>query len=517
MTSPDRSATKPSPSRRRAVLYARVSSKEQEKEGFSIPAQLKLLRDYALREGLDVAREYVDIETAKQVGRTSFGEMVDYLEKHPAAGIVLVEKTDRLYRNLKDWVTVDELDIEIHFVKENVVLSRDARSAEKFMHGIKVLMAKNYIDNLAEEARKGMSEKAAQGIWPTKAPLGYRNVDGPAGKKIVVPDPDTAALIASVFEWYATGSRSLKDVTRKAQAAGLVYRRTGSPVPVSAIHKALRNPIYMGEFDWHGRRYQGTHEPLVSRELWARVQRVMDLRQAKKRRRSKHDFAFAGLIECGHCGCAVTGEIKKQRYVYYRCTGYKGECGEPYVREEVLEQQFGELLGQLSFDDEVLEWVRDALKTSHAEEQREHEQAIVRLQSEYERLQRRIHAMYVDKLDGRVDAEFHDRMAAEWRGEQSRCLREIERHQAADRTYLEEGIRLLELARNAQRLFLKQPPREQRRLLECVVSNSTWRDGRLTATLRQPFDLLAQTNALAARSAARRGSKRTNSESWLGD
>lgn len=68
---------------------------------------------------------------------------------------ILVEKTDRLYRNIKDWVTLDEFDIEIHFVKENFVLSRDSKSSEKFLHGIKVLMAKNYIDNLSEEVRKG--------------------------------------------------------------------------------------------------------------------------------------------------------------------------------------------------------------------------------------------------------------------------------------------------------------------------------------------------------------------------
>ena len=115
-----------------------------------------------------MAQEYVDVETAKQTGRAAFGEMVAYLKAHPAVRVMLVEKTDRLYRNLKDWVTVDELDVEIHFPKEGVVLSRESRSSEKFMHGIKVLMAKNYIDNLSEEARKGMQEKAEQGIWPTK-------------------------------------------------------------------------------------------------------------------------------------------------------------------------------------------------------------------------------------------------------------------------------------------------------------------------------------------------------------
>jgi len=92
--------------------------------------------------------------------------------------VLLVEKTDRLYRNLKDYVTMDELDLEIHFVKESVVLSKESRSSEKFMHGIKVLMAKNYIDNLSEETRKGMLEKAVQSIYPSFAPLGYRNVMG---------------------------------------------------------------------------------------------------------------------------------------------------------------------------------------------------------------------------------------------------------------------------------------------------------------------------------------------------
>ena len=90
---------------RQAVIYARVSSKEQEKEGFSIPAQLKLLREYATAHGLVVAHEYVDVETAKQTGRAAFGEMVGYLKRHPEIRVMLVEKTDRLYRNLKDWVT----------------------------------------------------------------------------------------------------------------------------------------------------------------------------------------------------------------------------------------------------------------------------------------------------------------------------------------------------------------------------------------------------------------------------
>ena len=512
------------PARKQAVIYARVSSKEQEKEGFSIPAQLKLLKEYAAAQGFTVAQEYVDVETAKQTGRAAFGEMVAYLKAHPAIRVLLVEKTDRLYRNLKDWVTIDELGVEIHLPKEGVVLSRESRSSEKFMHGIKVLMAKNYIDNLSEEARKGMQEKAEQGIWPTKTPLGYRNVAGPDGKKIIATDPDVAPIVSKLFEWYATGRYSLQEAARKAREAGLAHRKSGAKVPVSTLHTILRNRLYTGQFEWNGKLIQGKHEPLVSVELWERVQGVLDGRFAKKHRRMTHDFAFSGLIACAKCGCSVVGEIKKQRYVYYHCTGYADKCqGNPascrrrYVREEVLESQFTALLGRLQFDDEVLAWVREALRASHADERREHGEAIRRLQAEHQRLGNRINAMYLDKLDGRVDAAFFDKMSAEWRAEQNRCLREIERHEAAEQSYMDEGVQILELARNAQSLFERQEPREKRRLLSFVLSNCTWEDGEVVATFRQPFDLLAETTTIAARREAGNTVIPAKSEIWLGD
>ena len=87
-----------------AVLYARVSSKEQEREGFSIPAQTKLLRSYAERNDFKVVATFIDVETAKQAGRTNFGNMLVFLRNNSGIKIILVEKTDRLYRNFKDYL-----------------------------------------------------------------------------------------------------------------------------------------------------------------------------------------------------------------------------------------------------------------------------------------------------------------------------------------------------------------------------------------------------------------------------
>ncbi|MBK9304587.1 MAG: recombinase family protein [bacterium] len=172
------------------MIYLRVSSKEQAEEGFSIPAQKRLLEEYASRNDLRVAQVYADVETAKRAGRTSFGEMIRYLRTNKSCRTILVEKTDRLYRNIRDWVTVDELCVDVHLVKEGTILTDKARSSEKFMHGIRVLMAKNYIENLGEETSKGMLEKARQGLYPSQAPLGYSN-NREAGS--IEPDPERAS------------------------------------------------------------------------------------------------------------------------------------------------------------------------------------------------------------------------------------------------------------------------------------------------------------------------------------
>jgi len=151
------------------------------------------------------------------------------------------------------------------------VLSEDSRSSEKFMHGIKVLMAKNYIDNLGEEVRKGMIEKARQGHWPTVAPVGYQNN---LATHRIEPDPERAPIIVKLFEWYASGEYSLKALTKKAAAAGLTNRTGGTPLVKAKIHQLLQNPIYYGEFYWLGKLHQGLHKPIISRDLFTRVQDV---------------------------------------------------------------------------------------------------------------------------------------------------------------------------------------------------------------------------------------------------
>ncbi|MCP4602356.1 MAG: recombinase family protein, partial [Proteobacteria bacterium] len=176
---------------------------------------------------------------------------------------------------------------------------------------------------------------------------------------------------------------------------------------------------------------------------------------------------------------------------------------------------FSQVLEELTFDEEVVGWVTVALRESHADEKEYHDREIARLQGEYRKLQNRCDAMYTDKLDGRIDNDYFDRKAAEWQIEQDRLLRNTEQHQKANKSYFDEGIRILELARKASGLFKKQSAQEKRRLLNFLLSNSTWKDGKLSVTYRQPFDIIAKSAVVQKEKEATYATSPSISDIWL--
>ena len=425
--------------------------------------------------------------------------MLAYLRKHRDCRVLLVEKTDRLYRNFRDMVTLDDSDLEIHFVKQNSILTKESRSSEKFMHGLSVLMAKNYIDNLSEEVKKGVRTEAAQGLWPSYAPIGYLNTVRPDGKRIVVPDPVLGPIVTQLFEWFAKEEFSLKALAKKAYEEGFRFRKSEGKVPVTTLHHILRKRIYMGDFDYGGRTYEGSHEPLVSREVWDRVQEILDGRHAKKHRKVTHDFVYSGMVCCGHCGCSMVGEVKKGRYVYYHCTGYRGKCPEPYTREETLERQFAAILRGLVLPPAVLTWLQSELVESDQTERAARAQVTRRQEMELERLQARMDVLYEDRLDGRIDTATYDSKARAIRQQQEQFRQKIRTAAAMMLPPAIEAVDLIMLTSRAADLFAEQVGAEQRKLLRFVVKEASWKGGELRMSLREPFEELRLSNSTSDR------------------
>lgn len=478
----------------RGVLYSRVSSRDQEQEGFSIPAQERLLHEYAAAKGISIAQEFVDVETAKATGRTGFNRMLDYVKKHGVRNI-LVEKTDRLYRNIKDWATLDELGINIHFVKEGVVIGPDSRSSDQLVHGIKVLMARNYSLNLGEETKKGQTQKALSGIYPSFAPMGYQNVEGPHGKRIITPNQNEAPVITELFNQFATGNYSLKTLVVQTRERGITVR--GKKLQVSTLHCILRKKIYNGTFDYDGKTYQGTHEPLTTKETWDCVQRILDGRKEHQTKAIRREFPFSGLIQCGHCGCAYVAELKKKRYVYYHCTGHRGKCLEPYTRQETLAKELASTLGDLVIPPPILDWLAQELSSTEHTERDTRERTMKRQESERARIQHRLNTLYEDRLDGTITKTQYEEKASALRAQQADIERKLAETRESALVPLTTALDIACLTSNACKQFCEQNEVEQRRLLTMILKEATWKDGGLRTTLLEPFEQLRRSNQLS--------------------
>lgn len=478
----------------KAIIYARVSSKDQENEGFSIPAQIKLLKEYAIKNDLVIVEIFTDVETAKRAGRTQFNKSLTFLEQNKTVMHVLVEKTDRLLRNITDYALIDSLmeysKVKIHLVKENVILSCDSRSNEKFIFGIKALMAKNYVDNLSEEVKKGMTEKAAQGIYPSLAPYGYINVKEGA-RSIIKINPDTAPFVKKMFELYATGSYSLPKLRKKILEEGIIYRN-GKNFYTSNVELILKNEFYTGVFFWKGKKYENaSHEPIITKDLFHMVQKM--LKRPYKNKSKKGLFPYSNLIRCGVCGCSLTAQIQKEKYIYYNCTGYKGNCKQVYLKQETIEFTFEKILDDIQVSDVLQETIMQGLRESLKDKIDYHNNLVEQFEKQIKVLQNRIDQAYLDKLDKKISEEFWQQHTNKWMTEKELLSMRLSVMHKADSHYLENANFILELAKKAAGLFKNQNAEQKRRLINLLVSNCTYKDEKLDIELKPIFSEILKT------------------------
>ena len=469
--------------RTKAVIYARVSSEEQKKEGFSIEAQLDLLHEYAIKNNIDVVKEFTEAETAKQTGRHKFAEMLTFLKKSKDVNAILVEKTDRLYRNFRDYVDVDDSKFEIHLVKENEIITPDSPSHAKLVHGLKVLLAKNFIDNLREETQKGRLKKASNGLFIGQVPYGYKKLD----KNTTVIDEEKAPFVRRAFELYAEG-KSLERVKNQLYEEGFIYQPAHHKISKGQLGKLLQNINYVGILKFKDVMYEGKHPALIEQDLFDKAQ-ISFRKDNKPLYRENHDFAFAGLMTCAKCGCAVTAEIKKGRYIYYHCTGGKGKCEQKskYISEEKIEKQFDDAIKAVSLAQKHIDYIKQGLKESLADKKEFSEQMRTNLQAEEKRLRHRIDKITNEYYDDKIDAKFYNERINKWKQDLEDVMVKLEALHNTEKKYYEEGVRIIETLKNAFSLYLQQTPSEKRKMLNYLLSNCTLEDEKVSYDYNLPF------------------------------
>ena len=357
---------------KRAVIYLRVSTAAQadkagDEEGFSIPAQ----REACFRKAADMDAEVVDQyldrgESAKSADRPSLQLMLSRLQEQGDIDYVIVHKVDRLARSRQDDVGINliiqQCGARLVSCSENI----DDTPSGKLLHGIMATFAEYYSSNLATEAMKGMTQKAKKGGTPGMAPFGYSNatvmIQGKPVKTIVV-DPERAPFVKFAFEAYSAGDMTIQHITEELRRQGCTTARRGTkvggkPLHYSRVANLLSNRYYVGFVNFKGVEYQGQHEPLISMELFNKVQTRLAANRHARNKHSKHAHYLKGSVFCGECkGRLVLAQTTNRYgtvYWYFFCTGrqHGGTCSQPYFPveqvETVVEQHYSRLEASIS-------------------------------------------------------------------------------------------------------------------------------------------------------------------------
>jgi site-specific DNA recombinase len=465
-----------------AVILARVSSKSQEDEGYSLDSQLKLLEGYCENKGLNVVKVFKIAETAsKEQSRKIFHELLNYVSKNKVYHLA-VEKTDRFTRNFRDAVAIDDWleqdgDRRLHAVKESLILHKEAKSDVKFMWNIYVSVAKKYTDTLREEAMKGWAEKLAQGWLPGVPPPGYMTITE-NGKRVHVPNPDTKCLIQQAFKKYLDPNQSIASIAVEIDKMGIRTRK-GRPYVKSNVQKMLSNPFYIGINRHNGQDYPGAQEQFISKELFERVQHK--LHGGRPLAYVQHNPALKSLIHCADCHTAVTWQLQKGRY-YGVCRRKSAACKSfKLLKEDHVEGLIVDMLQQLVCpSQEIIEWVASAMQEHYKDNIETIERLTVSIKTQIERLERMDTNLYDDKLSGDISQERYEDKHEQFVKEIAELTNKLDGQDAMLTQRLEQKLVLLELSQKAANIYQTRPPEDKRLIISKLFNDLTIKGGVLS-------------------------------------
>jgi site-specific DNA recombinase len=401
--------------RMNAVVYCRVSTKEQV-SNLSLSTQQTRCVDYCTQHGWHVLNVFRDEgESAKTVSRTQFQQMLAFVTaKKNSVSYVVVHDMSRFSRQMEDQVSVlaglKNAGVQLRSVMENV----DETAAGKLMRNIYGAFNQFDNDRKAERTKLGMQRAASVGRFPHQAPLGYMNVSSKSGANLI-PDPERAPLVQKAFELYGSGAETKRGVLRTVNALGLVTPK-GQKVSPQTFDRMLRNELYAGWIclpKWNLRE-RGVFEPLVSEDLFQRVQDILAGKRVSVtvHNRNNPDFPLRVFVSCGECGTPLTGAWatgRKKRYPYYRCRNSR--CKAVNVRRENLESDFAALIYGLAPDRRCMRLFKEIVRQVWKQRQAASEAILRAAKGTLDELMERKNRLVEFLLDGRLDQQTYEEQA----------------------------------------------------------------------------------------------------------
>ncbi|MEX0643374.1 MAG: recombinase family protein [Pirellulales bacterium] len=484
------------------VAWARVSSREQ-REGYSIDAQIRAMRDKAAKAGWTIVKEFVVAESAKRgVDRVAFNQMFKWVKtnaKREKINAIFAHKLDRVCRNMRDAVRLQELEdtcgVQLTFVENQ--FGPGAAGALSF--NVMAAVAQYYSDNLRTEVIKGMDEKVRQG-WPTGlAPYGYMNVDD--RNEPVVPHPEKSRTVIRIFELYASGQYTFKSLADKLAGEGHVYQPSQPRFHRTALSYILNNRFYIGELKRNGQVFEGRYRLLIDRRLFDACQ---DIVNGRNRRTGNPDIMLAGgIIRCACCDFAMTGELIRRKlndggcneHIYYRCGNNHPDDDHPKIRwreADIEAAIFREFEAFRMPNKMTSDWFRNAVAAAFDDvgsATAMRRKMLTKRRTELTNMQDRLLNGY---LAGTIDEPMFQLKSADLKSQLEDVLRQLDEADQFDPALGQTALAVYDFSQNLPDIWRGSNSAKKRTLLEVVSLNRKASDVSLVLTKRKPFDFLAE-------------------------
>lgn len=484
------------------VVWARVSSREQ-KEGYSIDAQLRAMRDKAAKHGWTIVREFVIAESARRgAERKAFNDMLGWIKrnaKRKKIDAIFAHKLDRVCRNMRDAVRLQELEddhgVKLAFVEND--FGPGAAGALSF--NVMAAVAQYYSDNLRSEVIKGMDEKVRQG-WPTGlAPFGYVNVKGNR-EEPVQPHPETSKTLIRIFELYCRGNMTFESLADQLAREGHIHRKSQPRFNRTTLSHILNNRFYVGELIRNGKTFQGKYRLLIDRRTFELCQ---DILHGRNRRTGNPTHPLAGgLLRCVYCGQAITGERIRRKladgsdreHLYYRCANNNPGPDHPRVRwrAEALEEAIYADLLEMKMPPEVATWLREALTAAFSDAiglRSQQKRTLTKRVTELKNKQDRLLDVY---LSGDIDEATYDGKSTQLKREIALAEESLAKHEATTLVGSQTALRIFDWTQNAAELWRRSNNCVKREILETICLNRQLGDVSLYLPKTKPFDFFAE-------------------------
>lgn len=343
--------------KQRALIYCRVSSERQKNEGHGLDSQEHRCREYARGKEYEVEEVFRDSFTGGGdfMKRPAMRELLSYVDKNSHKEYVVI--FDDLKRFARDTIFHWNLRREFRargLRPECLNFNFDDSPEGAFVET--VFAAQGQLEREQNKRQVIQKQKARleRGYWPFYHPPGYRAINNPIHGKLLTPIQPEADIIKKAFEGFASNRfQEQVDVQKFLTQEGFGH---GKKIYLGMVGQLLRRAIYAGYIeypDWEVERREGHHEPLISKEVFARVQEKLSGKlKTFSRRDTREDFALRGFVLCSECSRPITAswttkKRKNYRIGYYRCTTAGCPQKNKGINKDIIDRQFVELLSEI--------------------------------------------------------------------------------------------------------------------------------------------------------------------------